>query len=131
MLVLIGFGFASCSEQDCCAMPVGEPKILGTWKLDKLCFSNGASSCNEEDMWDAEINQVITFNENGEFTFDTDGEICSGTYDIDTDLFVNLIASAGSCTFEETIYILELRSVNEIMFSPRCIEGCPHLYVRE
>jgi len=134
MLVFIGFGFASCSEQECCPIPEGEPKLIGTWKLDKLCYSDGASSCNEEDMWDAEISQIITFFESGEFTFNINGEICSGTYlnkTNDINDVVTLNATLGNCNFESASYFLELRAVNEIMFSPQCIEGCPHLYVRE
>lgn len=120
---------SSCSEKECCVTPP-EPTMEGTWKLDKLCFSNGASSCNEEDMWDADTDQFLTFTDS-EFTFDIDGEICTGTYVRDGETMVQATFTGGDCTNEERSYILTRLTATEMIFSPLCIEGCPHLYIRQ
>lgn len=129
IILLIGIGFSACTEQECCALPE-EVSVIGTWKLSKLCFSNGASSCNEEDMWDADQDARITFTDT-EFTFDTEGVICSGTYVVSNDTNVELTATGGDCSFETNSYFLGRLTATEMMFSPLCIEGCPHLYIRQ
>lgn len=129
----------SCTEEECCVVPdesTIDGTIVGTWKLSKLCFSDGASSCNEDDLWDAETNEILTFTEDGNFTFDIEGAICNGTYSINEQgetviQDVNLIRTSGDCSFEETIYWLSKLSATEMILSPRCIEGCPHLYLRQ
>lgn len=133
--IILPLLFVACSEQECCVLPE-EPTLIGTWKLSKLCFSNGASSCNVEDMWDADTNEVLTFTEDGNFTFDIEGSICSGTYSMTEQegvviQDVNLIATGGDCSFDETIFWLSKLTIDEMILSPRCIEGCPHLYVRQ
>ena len=125
----MAIAFSSCSETDCCVFPE-ETTMTGTWKLSKLCFSNGASACNEEDMWDADIEQTLTFTET-EFTFDTEGDICNGSYIRVGETNVELTSTSGSCNFDASTYILSRLSANEMIFSPLCIEGCPHLYIKE
>lgn len=129
-LIILSLSIISCTEQECCALPE-EPTLVGTWKLSKLCFSNGASSCNEEDMWDAEEEEILTFTEDGSFSFNKEGEICSGTYLREGEMDVNLTATGGNCNFDETTFWLTKLELDEMIFSPRCIEGCPHLYVRQ
>ena len=130
ILVLISMALYSCEEQDCCAMPE-EATMVGTWKLSKLCFSNGASSCDLDDMWDAEHEETITFTADNQFTFDKEGDICSGFYARVTDTEVELTAESGNCNFDETVFWLTSVTATEMIFSPRCIEGCPHLYIRQ
>lgn len=124
------FTVISCSEQECCALPE-EITMVGTWKLSKLCFSNGASACEFEDMWDAEHEETITFTEQNEFTFNNEGVICSGYYARFGEIDVELTAESGDCSFDETVYFLTSLTSSEMIFSPRCIEGCPHLYIRQ
>lgn len=135
IVIILPLFLLACSEKECCVFPE-EPTLVGTWKLSKLCFSNGASSCNEEDMWDATTNEVLSFTEDGNFTFDIDGTICNGTYVIIEQegvevQNVDLVATGGDCSFDKATFWLGQLTVNEMLFSPRCFEGCPHLYVRQ
>ena len=128
--MIICLGILSCEEKDCCVTPE-EITMVGTWKLSKLCFSNGASSCDLEDMWDAEHEEIITFTEDGSFTFNNEGDICAGSYARSGESDVELTAESGNCNFDETVFWLSSLTANEMIFSPRCIEGCPHLYTRQ
>ena len=134
IVFIIASLYISCSETECCGPPE-EITMVGHWKLEKLCFSTGASSCSEEDMWNADTDEVLTFREDGTFTFDIEGEICEGNYEIvaleaETISNVNLNSTVGNCNFTETIFWLGRLTYDEMIFSPRCIEGCPHLYKR-
>lgn len=123
-------GVSACTEQECCVLPE-EPTIVGTWTLTKLCFSNGASSCNEEDMWDADFSETLTFTEDGNLTINRDGDLCSATYAVRENRFVDLVATSGNCNFDNTTFFLGKVTSEELLFSPQCIEGCPHLYIRQ
>jgi len=127
ILSLFAFG---CTEQECCVMPQ-EVTMIGTWKLSKLCFSNGASSCDLDDLRDADYEEIITFSGDGSFTFNNEGDICSGQYSRSGEIDVDLIAESGNCNFDETVFWLTSLTDTEMIFSPRCIEGCPHLYIRQ
>jgi len=129
-LAILSLCLLSCEEQDCCVTPE-EVTMVGSWKLSKLCFSNGASSCNPSDMWDADYEEILTFTSQNEFTFNNEGEICSGTYTRVGEMDVELTAESGNCNFDETVFWLSSLTATEMIFSPRCIEGCPHLYTRQ
>jgi len=130
LLTILSMALYSCEEQDCCAMPE-EATMVGTWKLSKLCFSNGASSCNLEDLRDADYEETITFTSDSKFTFDREGEICSGSFNHVDEMDVELTSESGNCNFDETVFWLSSLTATEMIFSPRCIEGCPHLYIRQ
>jgi hypothetical protein len=127
----LGLALMSCDETECCANPDGDITMVGTWKLSKLCFSNGASSCNSEDLWDADYEETITFTTGGEYRIDNEGVICAGDYEREGELNVNLTARSGDCNFKETTRLITKLTETEMIFSPRCIEGCPYLYVRQ
>ncbi len=131
LTLALSLALVSCDETECCINLEGEITMVGTWKLSKLCFSNGASSCNSEDLWDADYEETITFTAQGEYSFDTEGVICNGTYERVGDLDVNLTATSGDCNFEETTRLVTRLTESEMIFSPQCIEGCPYLYVRQ
>lgn len=105
--------------------------LVGQWKLEKVCYSYGAGSCDEEDMWDAEEDEILTFAEDGSFSFNKEGEICTGIYFREDDYNVKLTASGGNCSFDKTIFSLRKLEINEMIFSPKCTEHCAHLYVRQ
>lgn len=104
--------------------------LVGQWKLAKVCYSYGATTCDEEEMWDAEEDEILNFNEDGSFSFNKEGEICSGSFLREREFDVKLSASSGNCSFDETIFWLSKLELNEMIFSPRCTEYCSHLYTR-
>lgn len=132
ILCLIIISFSACDSEECCVNPPeSEATLIGEWRLDKLCFSNGASTCNEGDLWEPDYSECVTFTEDT-FLFDRDGEICSGTY-VMTEWGFDMTPDASSaCIFENAISynIIELL-VDKLTMSPFCTEGCPHVYVRK
>lgn len=119
----------SCDEDECCVTPP-EVTLLGDWQLDKLCFSNGASTCNEDDLWDPDYSESVTFTADT-YSFDRDGEICAGSYEL-TGLGFDMTADPNSsCVFEDSQYIIIELTKDKLTMSPQCIEGCPHVYVRK
>lgn len=131
LLLILALGIYSCSSTECC-LPVDQDNLLlGEWRLSKLCFSDGASSCNEEDMWDADFSEIVNFYADGSFSFDKDGDVCSGQFEYDGEMDIDLTATDGTnCNFDNTIFWVTRLTESEMIMSPRCIEGCPHLYVR-
>lgn len=123
----------ACDNDDCCVTPPEsevEITLIGEWRLDKLCFSDGASTCNEDDLWEPDYTECVTFTADT-FSFDRDGELCTGTYTI-TDFGFSMTADATStCIFESIDYQILDHKVDRIVMSPFCTEGCPHVYVRK
>lgn len=131
ILTLLVIGFISCGDDDiCCVTPPEIVTLVGDWKLDKLCFSNGASSCNEEDLWEPDYSECVTFTEDT-FSFDRDGVMCIGNYVLTDMGFTMKAESRSECVFETIDYIIIEHTFDKLTMSPLCIEGCPHVYVRK
>jgi len=130
ILLLISLSISSCEENACCNAE-GEATIVGSWKLSKLCFSDGSSTCTTATLWDADREETISFTAQREFTFNREGVICNGNYERVGEIDVNLVATSGECNFDETTFLITRLTDSELIFSPLCAEGCPHLYVRQ
>lgn len=104
--------------------------LIGKWDLKKLCFSDGASSCTIDDMWDADYSEIVTFFESGEFSINRDGEDCQGTFTTPRENGILLKAGGDPCFFSEIEYSILSQTADTLIMSPLCIEGCPMMYTR-
>lgn len=125
LLLFISICFSYCSD------PVEqEVTLVGQWKLDKVCFSNGASSCDKENLQDAGSDEVFTFNADGTLSLRTGNTECSGTYEFDSNEILSLNSEDTSCNFSNTTYRVFDLLANSVTINPPCREACIKTYVR-
>ena len=104
--------------------------LIGQWKLEKVCYSDGASSCGEDKLQIVLFNEVFTFNEDMTMNLVTDNTTCRGTYTYDNKEMLDLNSKDGNCNFSNTTYRVFDLTANSVTINPPCREACIKTYVR-
>lgn len=123
--ILLSICFTYCSESE-----EQEITLVGTWKLDKVCYSDGASTCSNEMLQDAGSDEVFTFNSDGSLNLRTGNTECSGTYEYDGKEILILNSDNASCNFSNATYRVFDLMANTVTINPPCREACIKTYVR-
>ena len=126
LLLLIATCFTFCSESEEQAIT-----LVGTWKLDKVCYSDGASTCSNDNLEDAGSDEVFTFNADGSLNLRTGNTECSGTYEYNGMEMLILNSDNASCNFSNATYRVLNLLANSVTINPPCREACIKTYVRQ
>jgi len=115
---------------NCSAPEEQEITLVGQWRLDKVCFSDGASVCSNELLVEASFDEVFTFNADGTMNLTTGNTACRGTYEYDglEDLILN--SDNASCNFSNATHKVFNLEANSVTINPPCREACIKSYVR-
>lgn len=123
----------ACSSGDTCpdgGICANDETLIGDWELNKQCFSNGASSCGEENLETPDFMETISFGEDGTLTITVDGVVCNGRYSFDGEESLDLQADDTNCNFDNTTFkVFDLTPIS-VTINPPCREACIKQYVR-
>jgi len=126
IFIFISICFTFCSESE-----VQEITLVGSWKLDKVCYSDGASSCSNDKLQDAGSDEVFTFNADGSLNLRTGNTECNGTYEYDGVEILMLNSDNASCNFSNATYRVYDLMANSVTINPPCREACIKTYLRQ
>lgn len=132
-LFITGLLVLACSSGDTCpdvGICEGDATLIGDWELDQQCFSNGASSCSEENLETPDFIETISFREDGSLTITIDGVVCNGSYSFDGEESLDLQADDTNCNFDNTTFSVFDLTPNTVTINPPCREACIKKYVR-
>ena len=125
LFILIPICFTFCTDPE-----EQEITLTGKWKLDKVCYSDGASTCSNDLLQDAGSEEVFTFSTDGTMNLVTGNTECAGTYEFDGTSSLVLNSDNASCNFSNATYrVFDLLS-NSVTINPPCREACIKTYIR-
>lgn len=118
-------GLISCSDSE-----PQEITLIGQWELNEICFSDGASSCNEEEIKSPDFEETITFNADGRFLIIRDGSECKGAFTYDGRQELVMEADNNICNFDSVAFRVFDLAATSVEINPPCREACVKRYVR-
>jgi len=104
--------------------------LVGKWKLEKVCYSDGASSCDNDKLQLVLFDEVFTFNDDGTMKLFTEDVTCRGEYTYDGKEMLDLYSEQGGCNFSNTTYRVFNLTANTVTINPPCREACIKTYIR-
>jgi len=115
----------SCSKSE-------EQKItlIGQWELNEICFSDGASRCDEGEIKAPDFKETMTFSSDGSVVIIRDGSECIGSFTYDNKEELIMKADDANCNFDNAIFRVFDLTTNSVTINPPCREACVKRYVR-
>ncbi len=127
---IIAFIFISICLTFCSKTEEQDITLVGMWRLDKVCYSDGASNCDNDSLEDPGSDEVFIFRADGTMRLTTGNTSCDGAYEYDGKEILDLNSDNTSCNFSNTTYRVFDLQANSVTINPPCREACIKAYVR-